>query len=235
MAHLPPGPWHEFPELWDRCILGDYELPGLAKVEVLRQNKWDTKKSKGSHGGERQFGGVDLAKVRIEVRFWTAEQWSSWFTDGFFILEPGPKDPSVKDAIAISHVVTDARKVFAITIDAIDGPSVDGGIGVIEIEATEYREPDKNNANGKAGGAGGNCAGLAAQRALEESQVIVWQGLQNSYLLLSNFDPQKAGEAGLEVIKHQQQVDLIRQQQIAAGCIAVRTDPTDQEAAEALL
>lgn len=252
MAHLPPGPWHEFPELWDKCILGDLELPGLSSIEVLRQNKWDTKKSKGSHGGERQFGGVDLAKVKIETRFWTAEQWEKWLRDVFPLIEPGPKDPSVKDAIAISHVVSDARKVAAITIDAINGPWVESGIGVIEIEATEYREPDKTNANGKAGGMSGDCGALAANLALLEGAQKVDHALFNAYLkgsLTNPFDPNAviydtgnsnvaaAEEVAARMTSRQVEIDNVKNMMLIRGCNqapASASDPKHQSEAEEL-
>lgn len=236
MATIPAGPWHVNPHAWGRVVLGDFELPGLCTFEPVRSNKWDTKKTKAKHGGKREFAGVDLGTVKIECRIWTAEQWAEWTETGFPLLEPGPKDPSVKDPFKVQHAIASARKFQAITIDSISGPIRDGQFGVIEIDATEYLEPDPTNASGTAG-TGGNCSAIAAQIALEKAQIAVWQSLQNTYMSLSTFDPQKAGEAELELIKHRQQLDILTQQQIAARCNEQKpssSDPDDQAAAAAL-
>lgn len=147
---IPPGPWHEFPAFWDVLRMAGKDWPGIAKVDsVSRQQKWDTAKAKGSHGGTRKFAGADLATVSIVIVFWDSEQWDAIQKDFLPLVEPDPgKDkPAVLD---VSHAVLEARKIKQVTVDGVDGPSVDGGFGTITIQCTEYRAPSEKNATGTA-------------------------------------------------------------------------------------
>ena len=169
---IPNGPWHDTPDDWDKVELAGKVWPGLAMVEVDRANKWDTKKAQGSHGGEREYKGADLAPVRIEIRYWTTEhheQVREFLPD----IEPVPGKKK-QDAVSIKHAVTILRKVESITVDNISGPKVSNGIGTITITATEYRKPTSEHASGTASGkfvggdprnAQGNCATLQDQYA----------------------------------------------------------------------
>lgn len=240
MAAIPPGPWHVNPNAWGKVVLGDFELPGLCTFEPTRSNKWDTKKTKAKHGGKREFAGVDLGVVKIECRIWTADQWQEWIDTGFPLLEPGPKDPSVKDPFKVQHAIASARKFVAITIDSISGPIRDGGFGVIEIDATEYREPDPTNASGTAG-LGGNCSALAAQRELLRSQLLVYQSLISAYMNPSStsFDLVKGAETANQIASLEIQINNIGITMQANGCgnhmRPSSGDPDDQAVAEKYL
>lgn len=159
-------PWDGEEDYWDRLTLNDREWPGLARVSVKRKNKWDTKKSKGKHGGTREFAGADLAHVRIELRVWTREDWDTLTTELLQTIEPDP-GKKFPETLAIQHPVTSARNCPVVTVDEIDGPSISNdGVMTLVIEATEFREPDKKNATGQAGGVavgkGRTCAAYAA-------------------------------------------------------------------------
>ena len=165
--YIPAGPWDENPELWDRLSVAGREFSGLATVDVDRSNKWQTKAAKGSHGAERTFGGVELAKVRIEYRVWTSEQYAELLDDLLPILEPDPTKGK-RDAIAIGHAVATARKLSSITIDGIAGPKrAEPGIFALYIDATEQRPPETKNASGTAKGGGSGKPQTPCQ-ALEE-------------------------------------------------------------------
>jgi hypothetical protein len=176
MSLIPAGPWHEQPEFWDRITLADRQWPGLATVEVSRANKWDSKKAKGSHGQEREFSGVDAAKVKIRIRIWTSEQWAEITSDLLPTIEPSPEKAKV-DSITIGHAVASARKVQRITVDVVKGPSEEAdGTWAIDIDATEYRAPATKNATGTATGkgtGGGNPAPGSVCDQLKEQMVFL--------------------------------------------------------------
>lgn len=154
MEYIPAGPWDTNPELWDRLSLNDREFLGLATIDVDRSNKWQTKAAKGSHGAERTFGGVELAKVRIEYRVWTSEQYDELLTELLPIIEPEPTKAK-RDAIRVAHAVATARKLSAITIDSIAGPKrAEPGVFALYIDATEHLPPQSKNALGTASGTG---------------------------------------------------------------------------------
>ncbi len=170
MAAVPLGPWDEEPDVWNVLELNDEEWPGFAKVEIRRANKWDDKKAKGKHGGDRELAGVDNAPVKITICFWTSAQYIR-LQELMPTVEPVPGKKKL-EAIKIGHAVATFRNVRAITVDEVAGPTYGPGeFGIITIDATEHRPPDAKNATGTAKGGGGskkgqsNCDALADQYA----------------------------------------------------------------------
>lgn len=234
---IPLGPWHTQPELWDRLTIGDKLVPGIATVEVDRANKWDSKKAKGEHGQEREFSGVEAAKVRIQIVYWTDEQWQEIKTEILPLIEPNPEKKKI-DSLSINHEVANARKVARITVDSVKGPSVSGGLGTIDVDATEYREPSPKNATGTATGKGGGsggagtkggaCADLANQIVQTQIEITNEQiQLNTAYAKLAStefldflaFDLQdEIGQREARIAELNQQINALQQQQIAIGC-----------------
>lgn len=187
---IPPGPWNVFPEQWDRVVLDDVEWPGLATVTVSRANKWDAKKAKGAHGEEREFSGVDPAKVTIVIKFWDFNAWYELVvSDLIKVVEPNPEKKK-PDSIKIAHAVAQARGVDRITVDTVDGPTkAEEGIWTLTIQATEYRPPSTKNATGTATGKGSppgdpknapnQCADLASELAFKKAEFADIQGQIN--------------------------------------------------------
>lgn len=169
---IPAGPWHDEPELWDRVVFGDVEAPGIATVEVTRSNKWDEKKAKGSHGGEREYSGADLAKIKITIVTWTSEQHAEMRDKVLPLVEPVPGKKKV-DAVPVQHAVTILRGVSSVTIDEVDGPSVSDGKATWKIDAKEHREPETSNATGTAKGVPSAAAAKAAGSCADLTQLYV--------------------------------------------------------------
>jgi hypothetical protein len=153
---VPQGPWNAEPERWHTVSFGDVECPGLATVEVDRENKWDEKKAKGSHGATREYSGAAPAKVRIKIVIWTKDQFDELVAMVMPIIDPVPGKKKL-DAIPIGHAIAAARNVSSITVDSVAGPawSPGGATATVDVAATEYREPETKNATGKAGGGAG--------------------------------------------------------------------------------
>lgn len=142
MTQILPGPWSQYSDVWDTLILAGKEWPGIAKVTVTRANKWDEKSAKGSNNASRTYTGVEPAKVKIELRIWTAEgQYDVIVTECLPLIEP-QDEKKRKDPVNISHAVTHARYVNDVTIDSISGPDDNGDqTWTFTIEATEYKAP----------------------------------------------------------------------------------------------
>lgn len=232
MALIDPAPWDEDARYWDTLELGGVEWPGLAVVDIQRSNKWDTKKAKGSHGGEREFNGADLAKVKIQLRAWTSEQLATIFADCLPLVEPTPGKEKL-DAVALGHPVAAFRKVSQVTIDSISGPRIQERMAVWDIDATEYRPPETKNASGTASGkgAGGNfnpkntsnCDDIAFQIRVANDTISALSAQRNALeqeLALGQIDWfAEPGEPGSGAHKQAQiaaieaqQIDLVNQQ-----------------------
>lgn len=143
----------------DTIEIDGKEWPGFATVSVRRANKWDDKKSKGEHTGERDFTGADAAKVSIKIRVWTAAQRAYIDETLLKSVEPEPGKTKV-GPVSVKHSVFTSRKVSAMTIDDVDGwerSSFDEAI--LTINAQEYRPPIATNATGKASGTTSNGGG----------------------------------------------------------------------------
>lgn len=189
MADLvPEGPWHAEPDLWNRVTINDVEAPGIATVEITRDNKWDEKEAKGSHGATREYSGSKPAKVRVKIVVWTADDYAELVSKILPIVEP-VKGKKKIDAIKIGHAVAHARNCPNVTVDSVAGPTWSGGTATLDIDATEHSEPDKKNATGTAGAGSrvpknANCQQLAngydqarerANRARSERSNLVAQ------------------------------------------------------------
>lgn len=232
-SELLPDPPQAVAEVWDRATFNDIESPGLVKVTISRGNKWDSKKAQGSHGGERTFKGADLASIKIQVRLWTADDYVAFNEQILSLLEPdaGKKKPTV---INFGHAVAWSRNLRAFTVDNISGPESDpAGFVIYDIDATEHREPDKSNAQGKPGvGKGGNCQALAAQMAVLDSQQLVWESIRSAAAHPFTLDPAQLGRAEAELVRIDIEKSGVRNAQIVAGCINTSyMTGQDQEAA----
>lgn len=150
---IDPSPWNEDAKSWDTIEIAGKVWPGIATVDVVRANKWDTKKTKGTHGGEREFNGADLAKVKIQIRCWTTAQMFE-LNELLPTIEPkvGKEKP---DSVTISHPISIMRQCLLVTIDQVSGPKISDGIVTLDIDCTEYLKPIEKNATGGAGGGSG--------------------------------------------------------------------------------
>lgn len=238
MASLPDPP-QAVAEVWDRATFNEVESPGLASVSVSRANKWDTKKAQGSHGAERNFKGADLASVKIKIRLWTADDYVAFNEDILPLLEPDPgkEKPS---GVAIGHAVAWARNLRAITVDSVTGPESDpAGFVEYDIDATEYREPEKKNATGKATGAGKSsyCDQIRAQLDLYYADLAVQKSLLSTYLSPATFDADRANEAQNKILLDEVTIAGLENNLVVGNCN--QAPPTgllgqDQEAAQSL-
>jgi hypothetical protein len=234
--HIPPGPWDDFPEAWDIVTIGDRDWPGLASVDISRANKWDTKKAQKTHGAEREFKGADLASVKIEIRFWTVDHWDEIITELLPMIDPDP-GKKLPTALTLRHVTANVRKVSQITIDSVTGPNRSGQFGVITIDATEHREPDKKNAGGKAKGAGnGKCAELAHQIEVLKNERYIYEQAFNKYMSPFTLDLVEAGRYQSLVAAVDVQIQIHQTTQQVLGCNqAGPPDPGGFNPADALL
>lgn len=216
-----PDPPQALAEVWDRVTFNDVECPGLAAVTISRSNKWDTKKAQGSHGAERTFKGADLASVKIQIRLWTADDYVAFNENILPLLEPDPgkKKP---ESVALGHAVAWSRSLRSITVDSVSGPDADPvGIVTYDIDATEYREPDKTLAQGKPGAGAGNgatCQQLAAQLVILDSTQVVWEIQRSEAATVHGYDPAKLVEAEAQLANIAVQKNNVYISQAAAGC-----------------
>jgi hypothetical protein len=232
MATLPDPP-QAVAEVWDKATFNDLECPGLASVSISRANKWDTKKAQGSHGGERQFKGADLATVKIKVRLWTADDYVDFNENILPLLEPDPgkQKPS---GVSLGHAVAWARNLRAITVDSVSGPESDNaGFVEYDIDATEYREPDKTNATGKASGGSSLCETIRAQLELRYADLAVQKNLYTVYLSPATFDAERAETTRLKILEIETAIAGLENNLTVGGCReGVPFPATDYEAAE---
>lgn len=71
--------WEDAPALWDTVLLGDEDLPGLARVTGSHGRKLDVKSPPGRNGATITDKGYQPAKVEITLKLWTKEQLETWF------------------------------------------------------------------------------------------------------------------------------------------------------------
>jgi len=134
-------PWPEDqPETWDTLLLAGTIFPGLAKVTCKGGDKIDVKDAPGADGESTTFQGQKARDGTIQIRVWTAQQWSDLEDLITNVLEPakGKKEP-----LFVAHAVTATRQVANIYVEDIDGPTFDDGKRWIDVKIKwrQYRPP----------------------------------------------------------------------------------------------
>jgi hypothetical protein len=117
--------WGDAPAAWDQVILGSITLPGVAKVTVKRSRKIDVKSGAGVSGATTTVQGFQPADVTILVRLSSDADLQAMFA-ALGTLEPviGPTATDV--AFSILHPATTMRRVSAVVVKDIDGPTQTG-------------------------------------------------------------------------------------------------------------
>ncbi len=157
---IPAQPWTGQERFWSQLTIEDREVPGLAAVEVERENKVDKKKAKAENNSKKESAGADDAKVKITIRILTKAAHDTFTSEILPIIEPTPGKKTLKP-IAAKHATLAARQVPAIVVLKVRGPVIKGGLVEYEIDAEEQRAPTPAPRLGKGGApAFGNCADL---------------------------------------------------------------------------
>lgn len=222
---IPPGPWHEYPQLWDVLQMENKDWPGIAKVTVSRAHKWDEKEAKGSHNQTRTYAGVQAAKGTITITFWTSEQDDEITKDFLPMVEPDPTKDKAR-VLKVGHATFYKRKIKIITVDNVDGPNVEGGLATYTIDWTDAEQPSTKNATGtaktnqgnKSTGNGQNkarCQDLEAeeQRLRRENDQLFSQKQQNNIALGgSEADAQNLRESNDRInVKYNANIDRLHE------------------------
>lgn len=69
--------WDSDPGLWNVLQINGGDVPGIVKVEASIGRKIEEKKGRGADGGRLIDKGLELAKIKITVTFWTTDHWTS--------------------------------------------------------------------------------------------------------------------------------------------------------------
>lgn len=127
---------------WDIVYINGVELPGISNVEVTGGPKLDIKPSAGKHYSTITSQGYKPCDILITTIFWTPSQWMDWQGIILPMLEPPPKKNSKStnlNSYLISHPVTHARNIEAITIATISGPNKANITGAKEMKIKAYQ------------------------------------------------------------------------------------------------
>jgi hypothetical protein len=141
---------------WDTCTLNGMKVPGIVTVTVTPREKIDVQKPNGADGGAFIRRGHEPAKVEINVKIWTPNQWKLWQVVLKAIWrqpgkparqdKPGQAKAAVKEigAIRISHPACDLYSVGSVVIAEPGSPNLaERGFMNQKIQALEYLAPKK--------------------------------------------------------------------------------------------
>ena len=150
--------WNESGEgqdQWDQLILAGNTWPGLADVSGSGvKHRIDVKKTKGKDGSVLKDNGMDPAKLKINLRIWTAEQWSR-FNELLPLIHPKRKGGS-REPTELIHPQANLLGIKAIYINQIDFHDLDRSnrIMTVTMSAIEWipRPAPVKRGAGTAGG-----------------------------------------------------------------------------------
>lgn len=138
-------PWvDDNPDAWDTLTIGGVTLPGLCKVTCSKGRKIDVKDGPGTDGSYNTDQGYQGAKISIDWKIWTADQWHAR-RKGLALVDPAPTKSDAK-ALTVGHPIFSDRNIQAIQITNVAGPDDEDGARVYKITAIEFRPPAKKAA-----------------------------------------------------------------------------------------
>jgi hypothetical protein len=142
---LEDAPWTDDAFAWGVCSLGQYKLPGLAKVKPESSRKIDVKAVPGSDGGSITDKGYEGAKVTIELVMWLKSHREALAT---IIPAISPRKAGKKrEAFDIVHPAAALHGIRSVMIQSIKGPIVGSieGTKELTIECLEWMPQPKKN------------------------------------------------------------------------------------------
>ncbi len=128
--------WDDSDYTWDTVVLGGAVFPGLATVGGDKERKVDIKGAKGSDGCTLTDNGYDGAKVTIEIRIHTREQWDLWQLI-FPLIDPRSTS-TVRNAFALQAPAPNAIGITKVYIKKIGVPELKAGVLAIKLDAVEW-------------------------------------------------------------------------------------------------
>lgn len=137
--------WDENSEDWDTCILGNFQLPGRAKVDVKRGRKLDKKSAKGRNGATITDGGGEGAEVSIELALVDADELDAWAA-AMAVLDPTKVAPQ---AYALVHPQAQLFNIKSVMVEDISAGMPDNGIYTVKIKCAEWFPSPKGKAKSK--------------------------------------------------------------------------------------
>lgn len=136
----------EYPEQWDRVVVGGVTSPGKAEVgEFKRAHEWDVKKGKGTLGATTTFVGRPPAKGTVTFELWTIQHFIDWETFRKALLY----DPTKQNvqAVEIYHPSLADIGIHSVVTENV-GNAIKAGKGkwTIAVEFLEYFPAPKKSA-----------------------------------------------------------------------------------------
>lgn len=142
-------------KLWFSCVIGDFVLPpdinnrfptGEVIVEAESGAKKDKKKGAGKSKSKTTKQGKEDTKIKIHCEFttkcWGDGEWGKGWESALAELDPNHPEGG-EGPYAFSHPDTNRRGVKSVMVNKIGKLTWKGHIGKIEIDCTEWTEPDK--------------------------------------------------------------------------------------------
>ncbi len=177
---------------WERCQLGPFHLPGLARVVITKpaERKIDVKSPDGKSKAKLTVKGWEPAEVEIQLLFWTPAHWAEWRA-----IRPQLRDPTDRkesDPFEIVHPVTYDAGIGAVLVKNIGGLE-DGsirGTKTVKIPTIEWVAEAKTTGTGTPKGAktsGGNDPNRRGEAQAEWLAMVAggypvsWEELATAY------------------------------------------------------
>lgn len=136
-------PFIEIPP-FNVVFVDGFAIPGVSNVEVSKAHSLSVKQSAGRHFATVTDQGYKPCDVIITTQIWTPKQWEIWQLNILPLLEPDPGGKYALPTVNISNPVTYARRIDAITVEAITGPTDKGkGIREFKIKAINFAKQSK--------------------------------------------------------------------------------------------
>ena len=133
---------------WDRLVIGDNVMPGVASVDGDKDAKIDLKVTQGTDGANATHLGMANAPISVRLKMWTVQQLEDYRRIlPHLVARTGKARP---DPVSVYHPALAMMGICSLFVKSVGLPRVTSPGGPVEvmIRFLEYLPPNK-----KGGGA----------------------------------------------------------------------------------
>jgi hypothetical protein len=160
---MPAAPyWQDDPDAWNRISIAGQLFPGLAKVDASSGRKIDVKPVRGRDGARIKDGGYENAKIDIEIRVNTKEDYQA-LQPQIDAIHPRQRG-TARNAVDIAHPSLSMLGISSGYVTKIHAPKIADDTITIKIEMIEWTPQPRSRPRQTASSGGSAAVDTTEQR-----------------------------------------------------------------------
>jgi hypothetical protein len=149
---MPAAPyWQDDPVAWNHVMIGGVVFPGLVRVKGASGRKMDVKPVRGRDGARMKDGGYENAKIDVEIRINTKEDYDR-LQPQIDAIHPRQKG-TARNPVDIAHPSLSILGIASAYVVKIHAPELANDTLTVKIEMIEWTPTPRSRPTGTAAAA----------------------------------------------------------------------------------